>query len=980
MAHSRENGSELPSGYLEANPSRIRIDESVLEVPGGETLNMVGGDIDINGGALGKLRTPDGQILLTSVTSPNEVSLHPQGQTLDIEVNTIKQQGKITLSNVAFLDVSGSASGRIRMVAGRVDLRQGTIIQSRNLGIGEGGSIDIHTGTLHMASGSMISTSPVGPGPGGAIRVTASEVISISGDPLVGFRSPTGMFSSPAGAGSGGKIVVSAPMIMLENSGLITAQSQSEASGRAGDISVTADRLILQAGARIDNSTRGVGRGGTITVVATDAIRISGRNLMGLESGISSATLQRGDAGAVFVSAPVVHLEDGGSITASTRGTGKSGVIDLQVDQLILSTGGQVSNSSTGDGEAATISIRATNAVVIQDPGSGIISNTSGQGSAGRVRLSASSLLLENESIITTQSRDLGQAGIIEINVETLTIRGGAQIENSVSDVGAGNRVDIHATESITIIGSIATEAESGIRSSTDGIGHAGDIALTTPTLIMQGGGINARSSHDGRSGFITIEVDRLTLSDGARISNSVEGEGAGARLTVNATDEVRLIGDRDNHSLTGLLSQTGGGGHAGEIAVKAPTLTMVESGITTQSNSSGRAGTITLSADQIMLRNGAVIDSNTFGAGAGGMIQVTARKAIQIEGQSRSGVQSGFRTSTSGPGHAGRMAISTSVLNMRGGGLIAAQAASIGNAGVVEIHVDELVLTGGAQISGSNSGDGDGRMVTVIAENRIDIVGQNSGLFTRALARGEGGDVVIQAGTIGLVDGAMISAESTGGGSAGNIVVLSTDSLFLENNSTVTTGAAEASGGKITLDSQVMIVRDGQITTSVIGGDGTGGDVAIKASVVVLERSQIRADAFGGPGGNVTIQTDGFLTDVASVVSASSALNVDGTVNIQGLADLSGSLTIIDPSFASATTLQSNRCARRLQGEGIGRFTLAGRDRLPTEPGDLLPSPSIKGAATVVALPARQAAARLSQGQPRPASTLTAWHRDCVR
>ncbi len=189
-----------------------------------------------------------------------------------------------------------------------------------------------------------------------------------------------------------------------------------------------------------------------------------------------------------------------------------------------------------------------------------------------------------------------------------------------------------------------------------------------------------------------------------------------------------------------------------------------------------------------------------------------------------------------------------------------------------------------------------------------------------------------------------------------------------------------QGDGGDIKITADFTKLRDGQIVTSVRGGDGGGGNITVDTNLGILERGEIRANAFGGPGGNITIQANGFITDTDSVVSASSQQSVDGTVDIQGLVDLSGSLAPIDPSFASAAALQSDPCIGRLRGEGISRFTRAGRDRLPTEPGGLLPSPSSKAAVAVVAPPARQVTARLRQGQPRLASSLTAWHRDCVR
>ncbi len=89
------------------------------------------------------------------------------------------------------------------------------------------------------------------------------------------------------------------------------------------------------------------------------------------------------------------------------------------------------------------------------------------------------------------------------------------------------------------------------------------------------------------------------------------------------------------------------------------------------------------------------------------------------------------------------------------------------------------------------------------------------------------------------------------------------------------------------------------------------------------------------------------------------------------------GSLTTVDPDFASTATLRSDLCARRLQGEGISRFTVAARDRLPVEPGGLQPSPS--GTASIEPASQRAQDGIRRHGRSRLARHRTAL-RDCVR
>mgnify|MGYP003295378319 CR=1 FL=1 len=109
--------------------------------------------------------------------------------------------------------------------------------------------------------------------------------------------------------------------------GLIQGAVDGQGSGNASGITIMAGRLELTRGARIDSSSYGVGRGGDLTVTATDAISITGWDLMGNPSRLFSNTFSLGDGGRLSLSAPILTM-DGGVIEAGTgqgsRGNGGS--------------------------------------------------------------------------------------------------------------------------------------------------------------------------------------------------------------------------------------------------------------------------------------------------------------------------------------------------------------------------------------------------------------------------------------------------------------------------------------------------------------------------------------------------------------------------------------------------------------------------------------------------------------------------------
>jgi hypothetical protein len=95
--------------------------------------------------------------------------------------------------------------------------------------------------------------------------------------------------------------------------------------------------------------------------------------------------------------------------------------------------------------------------------------------------------------------------------------------------------------------------------------------------------------------------------------------------------------------------------------------------------------------------------------------------------------------------------------------------------------------------------------------------------------------------------------------------------------------------------------------------------------------------------------------------VSASSALGIQGTVNIQApVTALSGTLAPLPQAFVPVATLLPARCAARYSGGTVSSLVLGGRGGLPLEPGGVLPSPLALGERlmadpAVMGAPARQ-------------------------
>jgi large exoprotein involved in heme utilization and adhesion len=419
----------------------------------------------------------------------------------------------------------------------------------------------------------------------------------------------------------------------------------------------------------------------------------------------------------------------------------------------------------------------------------------------------------------------------------------------------------------------------------------------------------------------------RLTLSGGARISTSTVGSGRGGEVRVVATEAISLTGRGSIAPQTGLFSVTDGSGDAGRLFVSAPLLESAGGRILGRTLGGGHAGDIELRVGRLTLTEGAQIFNGignfvggqvigqADGLGRGGNLTVVATDSIFIAGHDQLGLPSGlFSSAQIGRGDAGNLFISTPTLTMMDSGLIAAEtfSTSSGHAGNIDVQVGRLALSEGAQISSSSVGVGRGGNVTVAGTEQIE-----------------------------LIKGGTIAASSSGQGEAGNIVIRA-GQLFRSRNGAVTTEATRAGGGSIALHAGRLVqLQDSEVTTSVRGGGGDAGNLTLEAPFVVADGSAIVANAFGGRGGNILINAGVFLADPASLVSASSALGIQGTVDIQApVTSLSGTLAPLPQAFVNVAALLPARCAARFSGGQASSLVLSGREGLPADPSGVLPSP----------------------------------------
>ncbi|NEQ18511.1 MAG: filamentous hemagglutinin, partial [Moorea sp. SIO3E2] len=177
----------IPSGLqYGSNPGSITNQSSRFQVPNGETLGLIGGEVTIPGGVLGAF---DGRIELGSVGANGVVKLTPTNTSFVLDYSGVQAFQDISLSEFAFVTTSGEGGGSIQIQGANVSLRDLSFIFADTRGSGSGGGIVVKASQFSLEGGSRITADVTGSGQGGDLTVDASESVRVVG------VSPNGILS-----------------------------------------------------------------------------------------------------------------------------------------------------------------------------------------------------------------------------------------------------------------------------------------------------------------------------------------------------------------------------------------------------------------------------------------------------------------------------------------------------------------------------------------------------------------------------------------------------------------------------------------------------------------------------------------------------------------------------------------------------------------------------------------------------------------
>ncbi|MDY6898265.1 MAG: filamentous hemagglutinin N-terminal domain-containing protein, partial [Cyanobacteriota bacterium] len=436
---SNSGGIEVQGeGYNNINDGRqkpfIVNNVNGLQVKAGNTLALVAGEISLNGGVV---TADSGKVELGSVKE-GLVNINSTPD-LILGYEDVEKFGDIKFNSKALADASGTVNGSIKLQGRNISIKDGSrvFIQSRGLQSGE------------------------------KIEVNATESIEVIGTNSDGSLGTT-FFSETVGIGNAAEIIFSAP------------------------------NLIVSQGAGITTRSFSLGRGGNITVNASESLEISQFSPINPtnDSQISTVSFQSGAAGDINISTKELSIL-GQKIISTNYNIAYGGNVFVSADNLTVLDGGSISSTTLGIGKGGNVDI---NSQFIEVKGFNFdIFTPSGLGAA---------------------TVGIGNAGNLTVNTESLIVKDGGRVDSSTLASGAAGSVTVNATDFVEVNGTVPGSVNPSLIISSANI---------VDELLQQAIGLSAIPSGD--SGNVNINTPLLKVSDGAEVTVKNDGTGKGGIL-----------------------------------------------------------------------------------------------------------------------------------------------------------------------------------------------------------------------------------------------------------------------------------------------------------------------------------------------------------------------------------------------------------------------------------------------------------------
>ncbi|MGI0494008.1 filamentous hemagglutinin N-terminal domain-containing protein [Alkalinema pantanalense CENA528] len=472
-------------------------------------------------------------------------------------------------------------------------------------------------------------------------------------------------------------------------------------------------------------------------------------------------------------------------------------------------------------------SVQASGQVTINSDSEGLVLSYPNVSTLGQIQL------LDGATINTSGN----PSGAIQIQGRSFQMANNARILSFNLGTSDGGDLTINASDAIEIVGTG---------------NHAQTLqALSTGALdISKASNIIATISlNSGATGRIILNTGKLTLFNGAYITNITAGIGLPSSLTINASD---ITLDQ------GLISSL--------TAIHSPR----------------DSSSLTINTDRLTLQTNSFLSTTTLNSGSSGKLTIHARDRVDVVGSDL--IQ--FPLSDV-PG------VTTSISTTGLGG---------GKAGELEINTEQLTLLQGARLSTSSTNQLEGGNLTINATDRIVLDGMSPDrtsptTVTARSASGRGGNINLNSRQLFVTDGAVVATSTSGQDRSGNISVNSQEMVVVSGSGGglfTNTTSESAQGGTISVTTDNFRVTDfAKLDASTTGQ--RGGDIIISSRLFTAQSGgRIRTSTFGrGQAGDIKIEAFDLVTlDGTGQIAPTLKLLLDGVIK--------GNLVFIPPVINS--------------------------------------------------------------------------------
>jgi filamentous hemagglutinin family protein len=714
----RDNPGDIVNRSVSENPNgetNVTDGPVGLQVPNGETLAIVGGNVLLDDG---NLTAKGGHIEIGSVRGAGKIGFTEIDTKFVLDYSSINSFGDITLQDTAVVDVTASGGGSINVAAQNLSLNNSLI---RSGIVSDSNSPDAQAGDIR-------------------IKTTDSLVLS----------NLSQIRNSTAGLGNSGNVFVEAQNQISLDNGLIVTEVSDEGEGGIGDagnINLTTASLFLKNGSGLLADVENQGNAGSIKIDASNSILLEGEgrsfanpnNIVPSQISATTDPIEldvSGESGVIDINTSSLNLKDGGFIRTSSLGLGNAGDVTIEANNISVDGFNEDGASSfiasdvklkEAEGNGGDVEIITNNLSVTN--GAEISVSTFGKGNAGNLSIFANNANNANNVEVNGGDNGLftglfaqvgaeatGKGGNIFIGseqspVKQLSVTNGALV--SVDTFGEGDAGNLSIFADNVAISKQGDSSSTGLvaQVGSEAIGQGGNIFIGSEQSPVKNLSItdDARisvstfsESSKGNAGSLTITTEKLVLESGGELQAISFKNGNAGNLTINASESVKVIGTApDGQSPSGIFASAfDGTGNGGNLTIATDKLIVQDKGTIAVGNfqivfdqttelppGSGVPGNLTIEANSITLNNGARIDAATQSAqseiGKSGVINLQVAEDITLQGNSFISAQA-FNNADGGNLNIDARFIIAYPSNGSGNDLVAA---ADGKGGTIDLH-----------------------------------------------------------------------------------------------------------------------------------------------------------------------------------------------------------------------------------------------------------------------------------------------------